>query len=438
MSETLVPAADLAPSVAELAAKDPDWLAGERRAAWERWTSSALPSRVEHLWRYTDPAKLLPEGRRPSVDQTAFGDLPEDFKDGIFEHASAYALCRDGALLRSTVDPLLAGAGLLVADLRDAARTHADLVREHLFSLRGQCDGAGAEFDALSAALFSGGAFLHVPDGAAIELPVRIAHRVGGSGLVAARSLVVVGAGARVTVVLDLASAAETDAPMVHEALEAVVGRGAHLRLVVVQSFSRRTVHAPILRGRLARDARLETVTVALGGALTKALQTTSLPEAGAATSVQGIVFADGKSHVDHHTFQDHLAPHTTSVLDYRTAVGDRARSAFTGRLRIGREGAGADARQRNHNLLLSEHARADTIPELEILTDDVKCSHAAAVGPLDEEQVFFCTSRGLDPSEARRTIVAGFLEPAVASIPEGPLQQRVRGALDERLGAMR
>jgi Fe-S cluster assembly protein SufD len=187
---------------------------------------------------------------------------------------------------------------------------------------------------------------------------------------------------------------------------------------------------------RVERDAQFESVSVAVGGGVTKALQTSSLVEAGGSAKVLGIVFADGRRHFDHHTFQDHVAPNTSSQLDYRTVVGDHARSAYTGRLRIAKEAVGADAHQRNHNMLLSEHARADTIPELEILTNEVKCSHAAAVGPIDEEQLFFCASRGFTPEEARRAIVLGYLEPAVASIPGENLQKRVRDALDLRLGA--
>jgi Fe-S cluster assembly protein SufD len=419
-----------------LASADPAWLAAARRDAWSRFEKLELPSRVQHLWRYTDPAKLLPDGRAATTPAGHFGELPADFHDGIYEHASAYAICRDGVLLRSTTDPLLAGVGLVVGDLRDAAKNHEDVVRPRLFSLSGDCDGAGAKFDALSAALFAGGTFVHVPAKAEVELPIRVAHRIGGSGLVAARSLVVVGAHAKATLVLDLTSADDDDAPMVHETLEAFVGPGATLRLVTVQTFSARTVHAPIVRARVERDARFETIALALGGGVTKALQTTTLAEPGAATKAQGIVFADGRRHFDHHTFQDHVAPNTSSELDYRTVVGDRARSAFTGRLRIAKEGAGCDAQQRNHNLLLSEHARADTIPELEILTNDVKCSHAAAVGPIDEEQIHFCMSRGLTPAEARRTIVLGFLEPAVAGVPGENLEKRVRAALDARLGA--
>lgn len=427
-----------ADDVARLAARDPSWLADARRAAWSRFESLPLPSRVEHLWRYTDPEKLVPGDRALIAPCSQFGELPDDFHDGTYENASAYALCRDGVLQRSTIDPLLAGRGLVVSDLSDAAVRHEDIVRPRLFSLAGQCDGAGAKFDALSAALFAGGTFVHVPAKSEVDLPIRVAHRVGGSGLMAARSLVVIGAQAKATLVLDLATSGEDDAPMIHEVLEVFVGAGASLRLVVVQNFSKRTVHAPILRAAVERDGRFESVNVAVGGGLTKALQTTSLNGPGASTRVQGIVFADGRRHFDHHTFQDHVAPNTSSELDYRTVVGDRARSAFTGRLRITKDGAGAGAHQRNHNMLLSEHARADTIPELEIMTNDVKCSHAAAVGPIDEEQLFFCTSRGLSPAEARRAIVLGFLEPAIAGIPGENLQKRVRDALDARLGEPR
>lgn len=439
MAEVSAPSASaLADAVNSLAKSDPAWLAAARHDAWARFESLPLPSRVEHLWRYTDPAELQPGARAPQKAANGFGALPDDFQDGTHEHAAAYALCRDGALLRSTTDKPFADRGLEIADLRDAARRLESLVRPRLFSLAATCDAAGAKFDALSAANFAGGAFVHVPARAQIDLPIRIAHRVGGSGLVATRSLFVVGAEAKATIVLDLTSESDDDAPMIHETVEAFVGAGATLRIAVVQSFSRRTVHAPILRARVERDGRFDTVAVALGGALTKGLQTTVLAESGASSKVQGIVFADRRSRFDHHTFMDHVAPHTTSELDYRTVAADRARSAFTGRLRISKEGVGADARQRNHNMLLSEHARADTIPELEILTDDVKCSHAAAVGPIDEEQVYFCTSRGLTPSEARQTIVTGFLEPAVGGIPGEGLQRRVRDALAARLSGLR
>jgi Fe-S cluster assembly protein SufD len=206
--------------------------------------------------------------------------------------------------------------------------------------------------------------------------------------------------------------------------------------VVFVQTLGPRAIHAPIVRARVERDATLETVSVALGGSLVKALQTTELAEPGATTRILGIVFGDGRRHFDHHTFQDHVAPSTSSNLDYRTVVGGRARSAYTGRLRIRPDAAKSDAHQRNHNLVLSDDARADTIPELEILTNDVSCSHAAAVAPIDEEQVHFCASRGLSPDQARKLIVLGFLEPTVEQIPGELLLARVRDALEKRLEA--
>ncbi len=437
MSETettAVASATLRGLVEQLATHEPAWLAQARREALERYEATPLPDRVEHLWRYTDPAKLLPGETVPAPAEGAFGDIPGEFHDGTYEHAAAYALCRDGAMLRSTVDPLLAGKGLILEDLRSAAKRHEKLVRPRLFSLGATADGIGAKFDLLAAAAFQGGSFVHLPPRTELELPLRVASRTGGEGLRASRSLVLVGDQSRATLVFDLTSADETATSLVHETTELFVGAGARLRVVFVQSMSRRTTHVPIVRAHVERDALLESVTVALGGGLVKSLQTVVLAGPGASAKVIGIVFGDHRQHFDHHTFLDHAAPHTTSDLDYRVVVADRARSAYTGRLRITPAGVGTDAHQRNHNLLLSEHARADTIPELEILTNDVKCSHAAAVGPIDEEQVFFCASRGLSPEEARRVIVLGFMEPVVATVPGEKLQERVRNALDERL----
>lgn len=419
-------------AAARFARGDAGWVRALRTEAATRWNDAALPERHEHLWRYTDPAKLLP-GAAADADPR-FGDLPSDFADATFDRATAYAVSRDGVLLRSVVDPLLADFGLVVEDLRAAATARRALVEPRLGALRAVCDGAGAPFDDLSAALSAGGAFVHVPRGVVLDRPVRIAHRVGGAGVRAARSLIVAEPGSSSTIVVDLSSASPDDTTLLHETTECFVGSGARLRLVLLQSLGRRASHAPVVRVRVERDATFESVTVATGGGLVKSLLAAELAEPGAQARVLGIVFGDGKQHFDHHTFQDHVAPHTSSDLDFRTVVGDRARTAYTGRLRIGPRGAGVSAHQRNHNLVLSDTARADTIPELEILTNDVQCSHAAAVGPIDEEQVYFCMTRGLSPEEARRTVVLGFLEPTLTQIPGDDLLRGVREALDARL----
>lgn len=422
----------LAEGVARLAGHDPDWLAEARLAALARFEESTLPSRVAHLWRYTDPARIEPGER-----ELAMPDAEQDAVANDWERVAGTVACHDGAVRGAVLDPALAERGVVLSGLRAAAASHANVVRERFATLRESCDGAGARYDHLSAAAFAGGTFLHVPRGVAVDRPVRIRSHVAAAGLVAARNLIMLDQGAEATVVVDFTSE-DGATSLLHEATEVFLGAGARLTLITVQLLGRKVSHAPIVRGRVERDGALETVAITLGGRQVKSLQTAELVEPGADVQVRGIVFGDGRQHFDHHTFQDHVAHHTTSNLDYRVVVGGRARSAYTGRLRIGLAGAGCDAHQSNHNLVLSEKARADTIPELEILTDDVSCSHAAAVGPIDEEQVYFCQSRGLSGEEARRTIVRGFLEPLVARIPGERLLERVRGTLDTRLEGIR
>ncbi|MCE9636651.1 MAG: Fe-S cluster assembly protein SufD [Planctomycetes bacterium] len=439
MTDTLVEAAHIASATHRADATDPDWVRKFRAAALERWNAEPLPDRVEHLWRYTGPERILPGAREFTSPDGRFGDLPSDFADAMFEKAAAYAVCRDGVLLRCAVDSMVADLGVVVEDLHSAAMTKRKLLEPHLGALRGACDGIGAKFDHLTAAAFTGGAFVHIPRGVTLERPIRISSRIGGSGVLAARSVFIVEPGAQATIVVDLASAegSEDAATMFHETTEVFVGASARLRIVFVQTLGPKVIHAPAVRARVAHDGLLESVSVALGGGTVKALLASELAETGAKANVLGIVFGDGRRHFDHHTFQDHLAPSTTSNLDYRTVVGGRARSAYTGRLRIRPGALKSEARQRNHNLVLSDDARADTIPELEILADDVSCSHAAAVAPIDEEQVFFCESRGFSPDEARSAIVLGFLEPTVAQIPGDLLLARVRAALEKRLAAV-
>jgi len=423
----------LADAVERLAADDPQWLADARRAALAAYERAALPDRARHLWRYTDPTKLLPGARTLGTPGDSFGELPADYHDGTFEHVAGLATQRDGRLLSSVIDPTYGDRGVVVCDIRQAARDHEDVVRKYFLSLtQPDLD----KFEALSIALFAGGTFIHVPSGVELDRPLRVAHRVGGNDLLASRSLIVIGENAEATVVFDLSTVDDADAALLHSGLEVHMAQAARLRVVFIQAAGRKLVHAPVVRCRVERDASLETVTVCLGGAMVKSQQTTEIVGKGASVKALGIVFADRRQHFDHHTLQDHVVGHNASDLDYRTVVANHARSAYTGNLRIGLEGEGSNAHQRNHNLLLHDTARADTIPELEILTNDVVCSHAAAVGPLDDEMLHFCYSRGLSPAQAKRVIIAGFLEPVVTRIPGEDLQERVRAALATRLEA--
>ena len=150
--------------------------------------------------------------------------------------------------------------------------------------------------------------------------------------------------------------------------------------------------------------------------------------------NLYGFVFGHDGQHVDQHTLQDHQAPHTTSDLQYRAALQDASRMVYTGLIRIAKSAAQTNAYQANHNLLLSRTARAETIPMLEILADDVQCKHGASIGPIDDEQTFYLTSRGIPRETAQRLLAMGFIEPIIREIPFEPLQERLRAEIEGNL----
>lgn len=430
MSDTLVQddtAARLNALVAD-APGGPAWAGELRAAAAAEFLRLPLPSRALHLWRYSDPESLLPGDRSLRV---AEDDASFDFDA---ERFSARLRVVDGRVVGAATDASV--AGLTVGDVLDPA--HAELAASRVGSLAGPNDAPGRKFERLSAALFTGGPLVHLRRGTVAEHPILIDVHTTGDGVAASRGIVVAESGTEATVVFELTSDDPDAAPLYHEGIELFVEAGARLRCVWVQRLGRKVIHAPVIRARVQRDARLEHVVVSLGSGQGKSLMVTELVEPAAETDVLGIVFGGGRQHFDHHTIQDHIAPNTNSTLDFRAVVGGRSRSAYTGNLRIGLDGAGCEAHQSNHNLLLSRRARADSIPELEILTDEVRCSHAAASGPLDPDQIYYCMSRGYDRDEALKLIIRGFMEPTVSKVPEGPLLERVREALDERLDEVR
>ena len=222
---------------------------------------------------------------------------------------------------------------------------------------------------------------------------------------------------------------------MVHAVTEIFLAPGACLIHTVVNQFGDRVRANLVQRARLERGASLTSISVGLGGEIVKTDASALLAGENARSEVLGLSFGAGRQHLDAHFFQDHAAPRTRSDLLVKTAQRDRARSSYTGQLRIAEDAPGCEAHQENRNLLLSEKARADSIPELEILTHEVQCSHAAATGPVDPSQLFYLRGRGLDAAEAERAIVMRFLEPVLARVPGEGLADSLRALALKRLG---
>jgi Fe-S cluster assembly protein SufD len=391
---------------------EPAWLREARLRAWERFEGTPMPdSSRDEDWRRTDVSKLDLNAFEPSLNGA---NTPE--------------LSRSEAALPS---------GVVFTTLGDAVMSHPDLVREHL-------DDADGKFLSLNAALWAGGAFVYVPDGVQLEAPLIASYGESAQALFP-RTLIVLERGASLVYIDCFGGAARTilgakgdTAAATHlsaASTHIVVKDGAHLAYVSLQERGSQTWHFSTERAVIGRDARADLVIAALGGGVSKSYVDTVLTGPGGEANLVGLVLTDGQQHVDHQTLQEHLAPHTTSNLLLKSAVKGHSQSIFAGLVRMPREAQQSDAFQEARALLLSEHAKADAIPKLEIVANDVRCTHAGAIGQVDAEQKFYLMSRGIPEPEAERLIVTGFFEPALERIPIEKVRESTRKALAARLG---
>jgi Fe-S cluster assembly protein SufD len=279
------------------------------------------------------------------------------------------------------------------------------------------------------------GLLVHVPRDIVLEQPlyVRVANAVEGGSLFW-RLLVVAEPGSRFTVIEEHASASPQLPGYSNAAVEIVVQDGAKVEYVSVQNLSRATWHFASHHARVERDAELDWVTGGFGSAKGKVRIQNDLAGPGATSRVTGAYFADGTQHLDYDTFQEHIAPDTTSDFAFKGALRDTARAVWRGMIRVEEGAQKTNAYQENRNLLLSKTAHADSIPGLEILANDVRCTHGATLGQVDREQLFYLMARGLPRSEAERLIVRGFFQDVLDRVELEPVRDALAAALEARI----
>ncbi len=383
-----------------------------RRRALELYRSMPLPHRADHLWRFTGPGKLMPAVLAPA--ERPAGELaPAGGAAAVVELTPGRPpLVRLGAEAMA--------AGVSVEGFSPEHAPGGVVPAEH------------GIFEALNLAAHDAGAVVRIPARATVEQPIRVV--VGaGAGTFLPRLLVEAGAGSVATVVEEHVGGGEEAHRIA--VTELLAGEDARIEHVLVQRMERGSRGHLTARARAERGASVVTVLVALGGELVKADMGTVLAGERAASEILGFLLAEGRQHLDHHTVHHHVGPKTTSNIDFKVALTGRARSVYTGIIRIDETARTSEAYQENRNLLLSESCRADTIPELEILNEDVQCTHGATVAPIDEDQIFYLQSRGLPADRAARLIVRGFLEGTLSRLP-GAVRRTVEPLIDERLAA--
>jgi Fe-S cluster assembly protein SufD len=301
----------------------------------------------------------------------------------------------------------------------------------------GTCTDASPDaFTVLHDAFVAGGVYVHVPAGVVVEEPIVVEHRSGGEGLASfPHTLVVAGPDSEVTVV-DRFAAPGGD-QFVDSVVELLVGDAARVRYLSVQQHGPKVWQIALQRAHVGRDGSLRSSAVALGGEYARLRSESLLTGEGAESDLLAVYFGDGNQMLDFRTLQDHDAPRTRSDLLFKGAVEDTARSVYSGLIRIRKTAQKAKAFQTNRNLVLTEGAGAESIPNLEIEANDVRCSHASAVGPIDEEQLYYLESRGIPPHTAARLIVLGFFDDVLERLPVPALVGALRATVEEKVGRL-
>lgn len=394
-----------------------------RKQAFAEYLALPLPSQETEEWRYTDL-----EGFDFDLQPFAEGGVAANLDEvpdevlaaaGTIGERSGLQIQRNSEVMVTHADPGLVERGVWFGDLDRAAGERPDLVEPYLHDLVAT---DRSKFTALHAAFRTGGTFLHVPKDVQVEFPIQTLTYVDADGAaVFPRTLLVAEEGSEVTFI-DRYISPSLGGALSDAVVEIHAGAGARVRYVALQEYGDGVRHLSVQRARVGRDADLRTLGVAFGATLARAEVETVLAGDGAKSEMLGVYFGDGDQHIDHRSIQDHVGSRTSSDLLYKGAMRDRSNAIYTGTVIIEQGAHRCDAYQTNRNILLSETSRAHSVPNLEILTNDpTRCGHAASVGPVGEDELFYLMSRGIPRPEAERLIVFGFFQEVLdrVEIPE-------------------
>jgi Fe-S cluster assembly protein SufD len=381
--------------------------------ALERYRALPVPSTTEEAWRFTDLRGFDPDSFSRGAGTPA-GAVPRLVDLDV---AGLAVVGEGGIEIESAPD------GIRFEPLRDD--------EERLYSLVGWNE----KFAAHNAALWEHGLLVHVPRGVVLEKPlyVRVASSVEDSALFW-RLLVVAGEESRFTLIEEYSSARPDLGAYSNAVAELFVGQSAKLEYVSIQNLSRETWHFATHHARVERDGELDWVAGGFGSKKGKVRIQNDLNGPGATSRVTGAYFADGDQHLDYDTFQEHIAPSTESDFAFKGALRGHAHAVWRGMIRVEEDAQKTNAYQENRNLLLSADAHADSIPGLEILANDVRCTHGATIGRVNREELFYLMTRGLSRAEAERLIVRGFFQDILDRIELEPVRDALGAALEARI----
>jgi Fe-S cluster assembly protein SufD len=403
----------------------PEWLKKRRAEAAERFAAEPMPSPDAEEWRYSPIDDLDLERFSLAAGNGSIAPVPEGLPE---KPAAMISIANDRVQLIEVDDHTSAvGASVTVIGPNGAEAE----------SLGSVSDDAADHFTVLNDAFAQSPVLIDIPAGVQLDGPIVVHHHVSGDGTVSFPRVVVnVGRDADARV-LDIVTSTLGDAALVCPVVELNVEAAGRLGYLGVQRLSTAAWQIGSQLSRVERDSTLTAATAVFGGGYARTRADTRLVGRGAHGDLLSMYFGEGDQTLDFRTYQDHVAPDTTSNLLYKGAVGGSARSIYTGLIRVRPAASGTNAYQTNRNLKLSEDAWAESVPNLEIENHDVRCSHASAVGPVDLEQIFYLESRGVPTDVAERLIVAGFFDEVIVAIPVPSVAPALRSAIADKLARL-
>ena len=413
-----------------------DWFSQLRFDAWKTFQDAPSPARTDEAWRFATIKVLdLSEFTRAvPVEKSVAADLIRRSKGGL-ETAGRMIFANDQLISRELYAAELEAQGVIWKPLDEAIAAHEALVSKHFMTQEVVL--GSKKFAALHQANIRAGTFIYIPKNTEVALPLETLHWLHGrNGSVFPHTLIIVGENSNVTVI-DRFECAEAQEPgLACGVNDLYLEQGAKLTYVNVQNWSRQTLAFQINSTVVGRDASAVNMALNLGAKYARTESASRLVGEGGRSDMLALSVADGTQEFDQRTLQDHREPGTASDLLYKNSLDDQARTIFAGLIRVERGAHRTDAYQKVRNLLLDDEAEANSMPGLEILADDVRCTHGATSGQLDDEELFYMLSRGIPRREAQQLIVFGFLNEVIERLGNEKIGDELRALVRRKFAA--
>jgi len=414
----------------------PEWFAKLQADAWKEFESEPVPARTDELWRFSSIKNLVLDSYQPASEWSEWD--PQFLSGRTFGDPAGRLIFANERLISCEIfDRQLLDRGVLFLPLERALEEHPELLREHFMAQPVRL--GSRKFAALHKASVRSGSVVLIPRQVEVAQPFEVFHFVGRDHVaVFPHTLVIAEEGSKVTLLENFVSVGESRKGFACGVNDLVARPGSHLTYISTQDWSRDFVSIQINSTAADRDSSVLNLSLNFGGRYSRLESVSRMIGSGARSDMLSISVASGDQEFDQRTLQDHLQPNTTSDLLYKNALSDRARTVFSGLIKVEPGAHRTDAYQKVRNLLLSDEAEANSMPGLEILADDVRCTHGATSGQIEPEELFYLLSRGIPERVAKALVVKGFLNEVVDRLPGATLTEHLHEQIASHLGTLR